>query len=107
MATRTVFGALTAMLLALAYGSNGAHAQQGTEAQRQACMPDAFRLCSQFIPDAGRIESCLRSAGPRLSPACYVVFYPPQPAAPQGTMALRSSRQPPPPPVTMPTDDDD
>ncbi|WP_047307524.1 hypothetical protein [Rhodopseudomonas palustris] len=51
---------------------------QGTAAQREACTPDAFRLCGQFIPDASRIESCLREAGPRLSPACYVVFNPPK-----------------------------
>jgi hypothetical protein len=60
-------------------GSGAAWAQeQGTEAQREACTPDAFRLCGQLIPDATRIESCLRDAGPRLSPACYVVFNPPK-----------------------------
>ncbi|RED34413.1 hypothetical protein BJ123_11049 [Rhodopseudomonas thermotolerans] len=52
--------------------------EQGTAAQREACTPDAFRLCGQFIPDAARIEGCLRDAGPRLSPACYVVFNPPK-----------------------------
>ncbi|ABD88727.1 hypothetical protein [Rhodopseudomonas palustris] len=52
-------------------------AQEGTEAQRDACMPDAFRLCSSAIPDASRVESCLRNAGPRLSSACYAVFNPP------------------------------
>ncbi|MBB5048897.1 hypothetical protein HNR60_003668 [Rhodopseudomonas rhenobacensis] len=54
-----------------------AFAQEGTEAQRDACMPDAFRLCSSAIPDSARVESCLRSAGPRLSSACYAVFNPP------------------------------
>lgn len=50
--------------------------QQGTAADREACTPDAFRLCGQFIPDADRIALCLRAAGPRLSPGCYAVFYP-------------------------------
>jgi hypothetical protein len=54
----------------------------GTEAQREACMSDAFRLCSMAMPDEKRVENCLRAAGPRLSRACYDVFNPPQAAAP-------------------------
>jgi hypothetical protein len=50
--------------------------QQGTAADRDACTPDAFRLCGRYIPDADRIAVCLRDAGPRLSPGCYAVFYP-------------------------------
>jgi hypothetical protein len=74
---------------ALACFAVPALAQEGTESQREACTPDAFRLCSQFIPDASRIETCLRDAGPRLSPACYVVFNPPAAAKPP----LRTARQ--------------
>ncbi len=51
-------------------------AQEGTEAQREACTPDAFRLCTMAMPDAKRVENCLRAAGPRLSAACYDVFFP-------------------------------
>lgn len=51
-------------------------AEQGTADQRQACTSDAFRLCGRYIPDADRIANCLQQAGPRLSPACYAVFYP-------------------------------
>ncbi|RJF73962.1 hypothetical protein [Rhodopseudomonas palustris] len=76
MASRVLVGIITCTTL---LGGGVAFAQErGTQAQREACMPDAFRLCGQFIPDSGRIESCLRAAGPRLSPACYVVFNPPQ-----------------------------
>ncbi len=53
-------------------------AEQGTAAERDACTPDAFRLCMSSMPDSGRVEVCLRAAGPRLSPACYAVFNPPQ-----------------------------
>lgn len=45
-------------------------------------MSDAFRLCSMAMPDEKRVENCLRDASPRLSRACYDVFYPPQAAAP-------------------------
>jgi hypothetical protein len=73
----------------------GASAQeQGTEAERIACTPDVFRLCGQFIPDADRITACLRAAGPQLSPACHVVFYPPQ----QARQPLRTVRRQAPPP---------
>lgn len=70
-----------------------AHAQGGTEAQREACMPDAFKLCAASMPDEGRVENCLRAAGPRLSRACYDVFYPQQASAPnQVTRGQASSR---------------
>ncbi len=60
---------------------------QGSEEQREACTPDAFRLCTSAMPDAGRVENCLRNAGPRLSPACYAVFFPP--ALPDQVQAAR------------------
>ncbi|QUS40755.1 hypothetical protein RPMA_19390 [Tardiphaga alba] len=75
------------------------HAQGGTDAQREACMPDAFRLCATAMPDERRVENCLRDASPRLSRACYDVFYPPQAATPnqvtrgQGPM-VRDRTQP-------------
>jgi hypothetical protein len=74
MASPKITGFASAVALA-AFSCAPAIAE--TDAQREACMPDAFRLCAQFIPDAGRVENCLRNAGPRLSPACYVVFNPP------------------------------
>jgi hypothetical protein len=52
---------------------------QGTEAQREACTPDAFRLCGAYIPDVDRITACLRSNGSRLSKPCYDVFFPAPP----------------------------
>ncbi len=76
---------------------------QGTEQEREACTPDAMRLCGQFIPDGGRVETCLRNAGPRLSPACYAVFNPPR-AANQPRSAQQPSRKAPPP---LPDDDED
>lgn len=46
----------------------------GTEAQRQACTPDVFRLCSSEIPNVDRIVACLKTNRSKLSPACGAVF---------------------------------
>ena len=107
MASRTLVGIITCTTL---LGSGAAFAQQrGTDAQREACTPDAFRLCGQFIPDSARIESCLRDAGPRLSPACYVVFNPPQDRAKPSQRTARRQAQPPQQqqPAARSDDDDD
>lgn len=54
------------MLLA---GLNGA-AAQGSDAAREACTPDAMRLCNEFIPDEARVKSCMLSKRSQLSEAC-------------------------------------
>jgi hypothetical protein len=88
----------------------------GTAEQREACTPDAFRLCMSAMPDEGRVESCLRSAGPRLSPACYTVFNPPAAVqAPMQTVrgpTIRAplnarAQAPVSPPLPAAADDDD
>lgn len=64
------------MLVALLVGAAGlpAAAEQGTPDDRQACTPDVFRLCGEFIPDASRITACLHQRVRDLSPACRLVF---------------------------------
>ena len=47
---------------------------RGTMEAQQACTPDVFRLCGQFIPDSGQITACLSRQRANLSPACYGVF---------------------------------
>jgi hypothetical protein len=47
---------------------------QGTPEQQAACAPDAFRLCSSYIPDPGRVEGCLRQQKARLSGSCRALF---------------------------------
>ena len=64
----------TSAIAALSFAAS-AHAQ-GTPEQRQACEPDAFRLCNDAIPDAGRVEACLRVKMRQLSPGCRAVFTP-------------------------------
>ena len=100
---RVTLGKLAGLIAIAAIACAEPAFAQGTEQEREACTPDAMRLCGQFIPDAGRITDCLRSAGPRLSPACYAVFYPPR-VVNQTTRSGRRTPAPPPPP---PSDDDD
>jgi hypothetical protein len=54
--------------------ASGAVAAPGTDAQRAACTPDVFRLCSSDIPNVERIVACLKRERPRLSTACQQVF---------------------------------
>jgi hypothetical protein len=59
--------ALPAWLLLVSLG--GAVAQ-GTPEERQACAPDAMRLCSDFIPDVPKITKCMIAKRSQLSEAC-------------------------------------
>lgn len=72
---RNTLPGVIAGLLVLAATAVGA--EEGTLAQRNACKPDVFRLCSNFIPDPTAITSCLERNRPNLSPACHAVFSPP------------------------------
>ncbi len=95
------WGMATALLLAIPVAALA----QGTPEQREACTPDAFRLCTAYMPDPDRVAACLRASGPRLSRPCYDVFFPPQdmPQAQAMGPRRRFNNEPPPPP----SDDDD
>jgi hypothetical protein len=73
--------AAQAIALALAFSmplsfTLPAQAFEVTEAQKEACTPDAFRLCSAEIPDANRVAVCMDANVANLSPACRAVFQP-------------------------------
>ncbi len=70
-----VLGAALPLALSI-MAPNAALAQRGTPEQQEACKPDVFRLCGNFIPDEDRIVACLRTNAPNLSPACHDVFFP-------------------------------
>lgn len=53
----------------LLIGLSGA-AAQGTPEARQACTPDAMRLCSEFIPDVPKITKCMIVNHRQLSKEC-------------------------------------
>jgi len=64
LSAMTIIAVLVASPSALAY----------TQQDASACTPDAFRLCQDAIPDAGRVATCLFQNKQRLSPACGAVF---------------------------------
>lgn len=70
--TIRVLGATAAVAISLT--SFAAHAVEATAEQRRACTPDAFRLCSQHIPNVEAITACMRANKSKLSPACKLVF---------------------------------
>ncbi len=49
-------------------------AAQGSPEARQACTPDAMRLCSDFIPDVPKITKCMMSKYGQLSRECRVAM---------------------------------
>jgi hypothetical protein len=64
-----------AVLLVAALMARSA-AAQGTAEQRSACMGDAFEFCGSEIPDATKVEACLRKNLRKISPACQSQFRP-------------------------------
>jgi hypothetical protein len=73
----TIAAALTLGVL-----STAAFAQ--TAEEQQACMNDAFRVCSATIPDRARTTACMIQHKSQLSAACQMVMakYAPAPSAP-------------------------
>jgi hypothetical protein len=69
-------GSLLLVLLAAFFWNTIALAQdyRGTSDQRMSCTPDAFRLCASYIPDAAKVENCLRHNVSNLSDGCRSVF---------------------------------
>ncbi len=70
------YGLAFAIIVAALFNNVFAVAQEdrGSPEQRAACAPDAFRLCSAYIPDATQVEGCLRQRKSDLSEACRAVF---------------------------------
>jgi hypothetical protein len=68
-------GLRAAAIAALLLASGGVlQAEEETYAQRQACKPDVFKLCSAFIPRRKPITECLERNYSRLSEPCRAVF---------------------------------
>jgi hypothetical protein len=61
-----------AVALTVATFSTGAFAQSNEE--QQACMNDAFRVCSATIPDRNKTIACMVQNKPQLSAACQMVM---------------------------------
>jgi len=69
-----------AVALSLATLSTAAVAQ--TAQEQQACMNDAFRVCSATIPDRNRTIACMIQKKAQLSAACQAVMAKYSPAEP-------------------------
>jgi hypothetical protein len=52
----------------------GAFHTAAAETAREACTHDAFRLCSDAMPDVERTKACLARNRPSLSPLCKSAF---------------------------------
>ena len=61
-----------AVALTVATFSTGALAQSSDD--QQACMSDAFRVCSATIPDRNKTIACMVQNKAKLSAACQVVM---------------------------------
>ena len=59
-----------------------------TQADADACTPDAMRLCASAIPDVSRVAFCLAHNKQQLSSACAAVFN-----RPRGASATREGRE--------------
>ena len=63
-----------AIIFALVFCRHGDASAQGSDAARQACTPDAMRLCSDVIPDVARVTACMKAKSSQLSEACRVAM---------------------------------
>jgi|PersoiStandDraft_1058852.scaffolds.fasta_scaffold57096_2 hypothetical protein len=73
---------ITAPLPAIAY----------TQADADACTPDAMRLCQHAIPDASRVTLCLVQNRRQLSPACTMVFNRPRAASDERPVNVQKTK---------------
>jgi len=72
--------------VAMSFCAFAAESRAYTFEQQQACMGDAFRLCSSEIPSVERVAGCMARQQTQLSPACRVYFRP-EPA--EATASIR------------------
>jgi hypothetical protein len=85
---------LACALSIAASGAAWSQEYRGTYEQQMACTPDVWRLCSDQIPDVGRIVACLRANRSQLSNNCRVAFDANEGGPPTDT--ARAASQPPP-----------
>jgi hypothetical protein len=85
--------ALSCVLSIIASGVAWSQEYRGTYEQQMACTPDVWRLCSDRIPDVGRIVACLRANSSQLSNNCRVAFEANEGGPPTDT--ARAAPQPP------------
>jgi hypothetical protein len=75
----------------IVFGADRAGAQV-SNAARQACAPDAVRLCSDYIPDVPKVTACMKSKIAELSPDCRTVMNGGEPGGKAATGSHRRYR---------------
>jgi hypothetical protein len=90
--THLQLGAIFAASFALALLPRVVYAY--TTEQQQACMGDAFRLCSSEIPDIDRVKACMIRNRSQLSAECRAFVRPAQEAEAAPTVVRRAHIRP-------------
>jgi hypothetical protein len=68
---RIVYLAGTIILLSAALlGRPDGAVAEVSDAVRQACTPDAMRLCSDVIPDVAKVTACMKAKSAQISEPC-------------------------------------
>jgi hypothetical protein len=67
-------GRLTLVIVFGLAAAIAAKAEEATYAQRMACTPDAFRLCSSEIPNVDAVKACMLANRAKLSAGCLATF---------------------------------
>jgi hypothetical protein len=62
--------ALVGATICFLFNSGVGIAQDVEDSTREACRPDAMRLCGQYIPDVERITNCMTERVKEVSPQC-------------------------------------
>jgi hypothetical protein len=63
-------GGMQAMIGAMGGGGMTGGGGNASESARQACTPDAMRLCSDAIPDVAKVKACMQAKWSQLSEPC-------------------------------------
>jgi hypothetical protein len=63
-------GGMQALIGAMAGGGMAGGGGHASESARQACTPDAMRLCSDAIPDVAKVKACMQAKSSQLSESC-------------------------------------
>jgi len=62
---------VAAFLIFLVHLAGGARAQeQVSQETRQACAPEAIRLCHDYIPDVAKITACMEAKYAQINEEC-------------------------------------
>ena len=73
---RIIYLACTVSLLSAALlGRPGGAVAEVSDAVRQACTPDAMRLCSDVIPDVAKITACMKAKSSQISQPCRLAMH--------------------------------